>query len=306
MFAMLASGERVFLSAGHVLTVGVLTLVTAALCVIVRRSRGRPGEARVRRRVCLGIALPTVAAALGKQVLDAYAGGWSLQESLPLHVCDIAAYLTPLALVFAAQRGPREVERAGDRRSPGILQRLYEVSYYWGLGGTLQAVLTPDINDAFPSPAYVRYFIGHGGIIAGTLVMTFGLRLRPRAGSWKWMWWLTLGTALVVMPIDRVLGANYMFLLHPPANPTILDYLAPPPWYFASLAGLGTVMLWVWYSPWWVYDRLRRARFRGQGGAVSRARGERDPRVSRGGDKNAVWSERGEGSQESHGFARRK
>lgn len=41
----------------------------------------------------------------------------------------------------------------------------YEIAYFWGLGGTLQAVLTPDLQHGFPSLVYVNFFLGHGLVI---------------------------------------------------------------------------------------------------------------------------------------------
>jgi len=40
-------------------------------------------------------------------------------------------------------------------RSP----RVYEVVYFWGLGGTIQALLTPDLLQGFPSAAFVSFFL---------------------------------------------------------------------------------------------------------------------------------------------------
>ncbi|MEM8996384.1 MAG: TIGR02206 family membrane protein, partial [Acidobacteriota bacterium] len=65
---------------------------------------------------------------------------------LPLHLCDIANVLCALLLV-----------RGG--------QYLYELVYFWGLAGTLQALLTPDIPWTFPHPTFIAYFFGHGIII---------------------------------------------------------------------------------------------------------------------------------------------
>ena len=75
-----------------------------------------------------------------------------------------------------------------------VWQQLYELAYFWGLGGTVQAVLTPDLDTRFPSFDFFRYFIAHGGIVVSVLAMTIGLRLRPQPGirdgrgCGRWLW----------------------------------------------------------------------------------------------------------------------
>jgi hypothetical integral membrane protein (TIGR02206 family) len=79
---------------------------------------------------------------------------------LPLHLCSLSAYLTAWMLITRAQR-------------------VYEVVYFWGLGGTTQALLTPDLVQGFPSAAYLLFFLGHGLVIVGVLYATIVFGLRP-------------------------------------------------------------------------------------------------------------------------------
>ena len=51
---------------------------------------------------------------------------------LPMHLCDWATITVVLALCFRWQWS-------------------YELAYFWSLGGTLQALLTPDIVADFPT-----------------------------------------------------------------------------------------------------------------------------------------------------------
>lgn len=39
------------------------------------------------------------------------------------------------------------------------------IGYFWGLGGTLQAILTPDLLVGFPSWDYFQFFWAHGVVI---------------------------------------------------------------------------------------------------------------------------------------------
>jgi uncharacterized membrane protein YwaF len=249
----------VLFSAEHVATLLVLAVITVVLTMVVRRAARQPGGAGLCRGVCWGIAGVTIAGALFKQVYEVAGGTWTARESLPLHVCDVAILLMAVAIVGAARTacGPAADRTAAPRPS---IQRLYELAYYWGLCGTLQALLTPDIEQAFPHPVFFRYFVTHGGIVVGVIVMTAGLHLRPRPRSWRWVWVVTLAWAAIVLGINGLLGANYMFLCGPPAHPSLIDTLGPWPWSLLGLAALGTALLLLCYSPWWLIELARRRR----------------------------------------------
>jgi hypothetical integral membrane protein (TIGR02206 family) len=91
-------------------------------------------------------------------------GTWHLKTSLPLALCNFAL------LVAAAACWWR-------------LRLLVEVTYFWALAGTVQGLLTPDLNVPFPHLEFFEYVIGHTLIIVAALFLVVGLRLEPRRGS---------------------------------------------------------------------------------------------------------------------------
>jgi hypothetical integral membrane protein (TIGR02206 family) len=220
----------------------------AFLSWLLRRAAGRGCERVLRRAICWSLAGALVVGAIIAEVHRVALGTWSLQESLPLHLCDIAIFVTVAALIGA-----------GLKASPGrIWQRLYELCWVWAIGGTSQAVLTPDLSVTFPDLEYVRYFLLHGSIVVSAIVMTWGLRMRPQPGTPVRVWLTTAGLAAVVMLVNRATGANYMYLCGPPAHASLFDYFGPWPWSLLSLAAAGTVLILACYAPFWWLDRRRR------------------------------------------------
>jgi len=61
-------------------------------------------------------------------------------------------------------------------------QRAYELGYFWGLGGTLQGLLTPPLYYDYPDLQFIFFFIQHGGVVAALLYLTLGLHMRP---AWR-------------------------------------------------------------------------------------------------------------------------
>jgi hypothetical integral membrane protein (TIGR02206 family) len=239
---------------------------TAFLSWLLRRVAWRGDDRLWRPAICWSLAAILVVGAAVAEFQRVAEGTWSLQESLPLHLCDIAIFVTAAALIGAGlNAGPRT-----------IWHRLYELSWVWALGGTSQAVLTPDLSVNFPNAECVRYFLLHGTIVVSALVMTFGLRMRPQPGTPLRVWLVTLALAVVIMLVNWATGANYMYLRGPPAHPSLFDYFGPWPWSLLSLAVAGTVLILACYAPFWLLDRLR---CRAAGGRASRrAAARQEPR----------------------------
>jgi hypothetical integral membrane protein (TIGR02206 family) len=157
---------------------------------------------------------------------------------LPLHLCSLSAYLTAWMLITRAQR-------------------VYEVVYFWGLGGTTQALLTPDLVQGFPSAAYLLFFLGHGLVIVGVLYATIVFGLRPYAASILRVAALTLALASGVFFVNLWLGTNFLYLMDKPERPSLLDWFGPWPWYWLGLIGVGLLSLLALYAPFCVADRMK-------------------------------------------------
>lgn len=249
----------------HWAVLGLIAATTTLLSWVLRRMAGGRHERRGCRAVCWTLAALLVLGAVVAQLHRMTVGKWTLQESLPLHLCDLAVGVVAAALIGVGLHGPTRIMDAvrGAGRAPSVdrvsplWQRLYELAFIWGIGGTSQAILTPDVVGRCPEATCIRYFILHGGIVVAVLVMTIGLRMRPLPGAVRRVWLTTLVLALIVFPIDWALEANYMYLLGRPANPTIIDLFGPWPWSLIPLVIVGTAFIGLCYVPFWIIDRWR-------------------------------------------------
>jgi uncharacterized membrane protein YwaF len=257
----------------------LFTVVAAVGATVVLRSAARFGPAAaIRAGVCRALAVLLILNEIVNHARQALDGVWTVQKSLPLHLCGLGIYVAAAALWLAARReqagGAAEASlrsRTGLAREPppgpsrgqaaAADQVLYELTYFWGLGGSVQALLTPEIPDRFPSIAFLTFFFGHAAMVVSALALTLGLGRRPRADSVRRVWWITLGAAAVVFVINAATGANYMYLRGRPDRPSLYDYFGPWPWALLTLVGVATVVFWLLYLPFWFVDRsrLRRA-----------------------------------------------
>ena len=212
------------LAVEHFGALAAIAAVTASLVVLARL---RPDGAWLR-----AFALVLVLDEVSWWVYLASGGGLPGERAqpLPLQLCDVAILVAAAALWT---------------RRPILV----ELAYFWGLAGTIQALITPDLPHHFPSYPYFQYYIAHGGVVAAALVMVVGLRIHPRPWSVAKVAGITVGYAALVGLVDAVTGADYMYLRAKPASASLLDFLGPWPWYLLSATAVGVALLAVLDAP---------------------------------------------------------
>lgn len=219
----------------HLTALGLAFVIPIALAALTRPI----GNRRIERSLCVVLAaLLAVNWALWMSLL--YEKGWlTIGSELPLNLCDWATIATIVTLIRPNQRS-------------------YELAYFWSLAGTLQGMMTPDIVYDFPDRQFIQFFVYHSGIIVSVLYLTFGMGFRPVPASIPRAIFWSLFYAAVAGFADWLLGTNYGLLREKPPYPTILDFMPAWPYYIAVLVALGVVSAFVYYAPWFVFDRIRR------------------------------------------------
>jgi len=135
----------------------------------------------------------------------------------------------------------------------------YEVAYFWGMAGTLQAILTPNLQFGFPDIHFISFFVAHSGIVVGILYLTLVEGLRPWPMSIaRAMIWSEVYFAAASM-VNWWTGANYGFLSHHPEGKSLLDWLSHNHGLYLvemNLLALGFYL--VLYAPFWIRDVIER------------------------------------------------
>jgi len=221
------------LSAEHLITVGVIAVAVAALVV---GARMRPGPWTVPAARALAVLI--VVNETSWFVWEAAHHAFTIQNDLPLHLCDVAAYISAVALWL---------------RTP----LLVELTYFWGIAGTANGVLTPDIGDHFPTYPFFQYFIQHAAIPGAALFLVVGLRIYPRQWAAVRVFGLSVGLLVLDAFANLLTNGNYLFLRSVPPGSNVLDLLGPWPWYIVGAALLAGVIFAVLELPFRIVDRER-------------------------------------------------
>lgn len=164
----------------------------------------------------------------------------SLQNILPMHLCDWASIAAAITLIWPNQRS-------------------YELAYFWAFGGTLQALLTPELAVNFPDLQFIIFFVSHCAVITAVLYLTLARGLRPYLSSLPRVAVWSLVYMASAIAINTMAGTNFGYLRAKPFAPSLLDYLSPWPYYIPELAVVGMLSLLIYYAPFFIADRLTRA-----------------------------------------------
>lgn len=217
----------VFYSLSHTVALGAIFAVCVSILLTQNLLQRKKNADRIRHMMA-GILLTFD---IGLYVWYGTSGQWDPAYSLPLHLCSLTLVL---AIVMLWTRS----------------YALFEFVYFAGIGGALQALLTPAaILSGYPHYTFYYFFVAHGGIIASCLLMIAGYGFRP---SWRSIVRSMIYLNVLLLPIalvNRLTGGNYLFIAHKPADPSMIDFLGPWPWYIISMELVALTVFILLYLP---------------------------------------------------------
>lgn len=218
----------------HLVVIALTISLPFVLAAFARKSRW-PRSERIIARLFALLLLFNYA---GFEIYLAATEGLSWPKALPFQLCDWAM----VAIIVALLTGR---------------ERWLEVAYFWGIGGTLQAILTPDLQYAFPDVHFLTFFIAHSGIVVAIAFMMIVKRFRPhwisivRVFAWSELYFV------LTITVDLLTGENYGYLLHKPAAASLLDALSTERIvYILQMHLLALIFYFVLYLPFALYDLI--------------------------------------------------
>ena len=227
------------------LTVIFLTIVLPfVLAAIVRYTK----SSRIERAIIAVLSTVLIVNYIAYLIFVRSYGMVTWRQMLPLQLCDWGMAVVIIAMWTGNQRW-------------------FEVAYFWGIGGTLQAVLTPNLRFGFPDWRFISFFTSHCGIIVGVIFLMLTRRYRPYPVSIVRVWLWSEFYFVVTLIVDELTGVNYGFLLHKPEAFSILSFLSESrPIYLLQLHGVALLFFLVLYAPFAIVDLAGGKPLRNAGG----------------------------------------
>ena len=223
---------------------GTYHLVTLAviLCVAIffpRTYRDKPVSQKENTAKILGISI--IALELVKPFIW-HSMDYPWIRLIPIHMCSLSGLFIGIFLLTKKRL-------------------FFEIAFFWGIGGGINALITPDVTLTFPDPKYVLFFLGHGLLIVNIGYACIALSNRPTFKSVKNGIFFSLAVLPVIYIINLLLGppANYWYLgAKPTEGQSIMDFFPDPPLHIPLLIIIGAFLFLLIYSPYWVYDKFKK------------------------------------------------
>jgi hypothetical integral membrane protein (TIGR02206 family) len=228
----------------NVVTTGtVLALVFAVVVPLGLRALKRRlgGDDTTLGRVAAGFIVVLLACDLAIRFRDGR--GWG---ALPMQLCDWAMIASAITLATRSRLA-------------------FEVTYFWGLSGTVQAILTPGFSGEIAWWRWAGYFLNHAVIVASTVYCMIARGQRPRWSSLICVMAVSQIYFALALVVNAVGNENFGFLAAKPATTTLLSVLSDDLFlYRLQIQGLALLFFTVLYLPWVFWDAVGTARGRQQ------------------------------------------
>jgi hypothetical integral membrane protein (TIGR02206 family) len=223
-------------SPSHLTVIFLTIALPIVLALIVHRTKSRALE----RSICFAISALLLINYVAYLIVARQFGVAAWQKMLPMQLCDWAM----IVIIVALWTGSR---------------RWLEIAYFWGIGGTLQAIITPNLQFGFPDLRFISFFVAHSGIIIGIVFLMLIYGFRPRAvGILRTFAW-TEFYFVIAFTTDLLTGENYGFLLHKPEAASLLSFLSDSrPLYLLEFHGLAFLFFALLYAPFAIVDLVRK------------------------------------------------
>lgn len=160
--------------------------------------------------------------------------------ALPMQLCDWTLFAVAAALWFGWRTA-------------------FELGYFWGLGGSLQALFTPAIEASVGFVRLFGFFLAHSLIVVGVLYLMLARGFRPHPASLVRVIVASELFLVAALAVNACTGGNYGFLAQKPSTPTLLDLFSHTPWLYVVQLNLTALLLFaLCYAPWLIVDLWRR------------------------------------------------
>jgi hypothetical integral membrane protein (TIGR02206 family) len=215
---------------------GLPILVISGFCYgVIRYSRNKSEKIKIRNGFLL--ALLTLACTVIRSMMLLYHGTYSIKTDLPLHLCGLLTIAMPFLMYYKNAKW-------------------LSICYFLIFAGTLQAVITPDLNAGYGHLTYYTYFIVHTVLVWMPIYVFQVHRIKPTFKHLISSVIVANIYLILVHCINLLLGSNYFYTVHKPRSGSLLDYFGEWPIYLLVGEVVAIILFILLYLPFY-YGKKR-------------------------------------------------
>lgn len=207
-------------STEHLMVIAITLLLCVVFPIIIRKkSQWHSGF----RYVAGSILLLNI---LVYQTYRWQTGYWGADQDLPMHLCAWANVITALAL-FSKNN------------------TLAAIAWCWVMMGSINGLITPQLDNPFPEIPYIYFVIGHSGLMIAVTTLVYGLKIKPQPRAWIKVVAFSQVYFFAALLVNYLTHANYGYL--DPHNEfrkqTILAlFPSEAPWFHLAIQAVGAIL----------------------------------------------------------------
>lgn len=180
-------------SVTHLLVLLVSASLVAVAVFVQRTTRSRLPQKADRLRFGAGVVVLLFQIVHNVYWLALREDGFSIEESLPLHFCDITGFIAAAALMFP------------DRRLVTLL-------YFWGVGLSSTAFVIPVIVEGPAFLVFWTFWVSHLIIVGGGIFFVLAEGYQPGLRDLLFSLAVTTAYLLCLLAINLAIGTNYGYV----------------------------------------------------------------------------------------------
>lgn len=211
----------------HFMPILVISLIFIVIIFLTKDS-----TVKKRFNIAFLLSLIPLTAVISRMVITTIEGIFSIQHELPLHLCRLISIVLP---VFIWSRNLKWINTL----------------YFLIIVGTLQAVITADLQYTLPHYSYFIYWIFHVSLVWIPVYIIIRLQIVPSKKDMIRAFIVGNIYLLFTLIINFGIGSNYFYSRHKPPGGSLLDFFGPWPWYILVVEGLAMVLFILAYLPFY-------------------------------------------------------
>ncbi|MFM2195186.1 MAG: hypothetical protein RL092_786 [Bacteroidota bacterium] len=207
-------------STEHLLVIAITLLLCIIVPIVIRKKTNWHAGFR------FGFGSLLLINILVYQIYRWQTGYWGADQDLPMHLCAWANIITALALFYKNNT-------------------LAAIAWCWVMMGSINGLITPQLDNPFPEIPYIYFVIGHSGLMIAVTTLVYGLKIKPQPRAWFKVVAFSQVYFFAALLVNYLTHANYGYL--DPHNEfrkqTILAlFPSEAPWFHLAIQAVGAIL----------------------------------------------------------------